>query len=160
MSLATAWIVQGYRTVLSWVVACSTDVVRPLQSTGRRSCCIQVYRNHVNLNLSLSIQTPENENVSWVKESTLWTTTRQVGTMDTWRASKQSRPARSFQTDQRFHSCLLDTFLYRHKRLELIMVLPGVITGNWWRNIIVAMWFTASFLLKDTGPSQNSVCEC
>ena len=39
MSLATAWIVQGYHTVLIWVVACSTDVVRPLQSTGRRSCC-------------------------------------------------------------------------------------------------------------------------
>ena len=38
-SLATAWIVQGYHTVLSWVVAYSTDVVRPLQSTGRRSCC-------------------------------------------------------------------------------------------------------------------------
>jgi len=38
MSLATAWIVQGYHTVLIWVVACSTDVVRPLQSTGRRSC--------------------------------------------------------------------------------------------------------------------------
>jgi len=41
MFLATAWIVQGYHTVLSWVVACSTDVVPPLQSTGRRSCCTE-----------------------------------------------------------------------------------------------------------------------